>query len=343
MESGVSVIICTHNGVKLLPDTIRHLAAQQVSSGIAWEVLVIDNASTDSSAEVVKDEWAKYKNPAPLIILSQPKKGLTFAREMGLNQSQHGLIIFCDDDNWLAPDYIETAYNLMIANPSIGILGGNGELVFEKPPPAWAKNFKAFASGPQASTSGKVKYNAVYGAGCVIRKTAYNKLTKAGFTPLLSDRTASNLSSGGDYELCYAIALAGYDIWYDEELRFKHYMPEKRINVDYCTRLFKEGSKSLSILIPYRIRVNMRAKSNTSFNLFILKTFYYYLKKSLPLLLRHALSKSSSEKAIMTKIQLTSVKYKIFSFRNYRTMKQNFSKVLQLETELTKYRYYKNT
>ena len=54
---GVSVVICTHNGAKLLPETLAHLRKQQVSKGVRWEVLIIDNASTDDSASVARQCW----------------------------------------------------------------------------------------------------------------------------------------------------------------------------------------------------------------------------------------------------------------------------------------------
>ena len=47
---GVSIVICCHNSAKLLPRTLEHLRAQEVDSTIPWEVIVVDNASTDNTA-----------------------------------------------------------------------------------------------------------------------------------------------------------------------------------------------------------------------------------------------------------------------------------------------------
>jgi len=52
---GVSVIICCYNSVKRLPVTLAHLKSQVVFGQIPWEVIVIDNASTDRTAEVAKN------------------------------------------------------------------------------------------------------------------------------------------------------------------------------------------------------------------------------------------------------------------------------------------------
>lgn len=336
MKPGVTVVVCTHNGARLLPETIRHIAFQHVRPEIPWEIIVVDNASTDNTSEVVRSEWAKYGKLTPMTLLFQPKKGLVHARETGIKEAHYEYILFCDDDNWLSQGYVQLAYELMTDNLSIGVLGGHGELTFEEPPPLWASGLKAFASGPQAKKSGKVRHNAVYGAGCVARKAALNKLYKAGYKPMLTDRKGQSLSTGGDYELCYAIALAGFDIWYDDRLRFMHFMPAKRITWDYCTRFFKDGAQSFEVLIPYRVRVNMNARSITSFNLKLVRIMYYYLKKMPPLLLYMARLRHGSEKYLQYKVKLLSLKYKLASFRNYTLMKQHFYEVLRLEQNLKK-------
>ena len=53
MIPGVSVVICCHNSGKRLPETLRHLAAQVVEEGIPWEVVIVDNASTDGSSSEI--------------------------------------------------------------------------------------------------------------------------------------------------------------------------------------------------------------------------------------------------------------------------------------------------
>src|SRR6185437_5482655 len=65
---GVSVVICTYNGAARLPRTLAHLAAQENTGAIAWEVLVVDNASTDDTAEVARRCWPAHA-PAPLRIV----------------------------------------------------------------------------------------------------------------------------------------------------------------------------------------------------------------------------------------------------------------------------------
>jgi glycosyltransferase involved in cell wall biosynthesis len=60
MQPGVSIIICCHNSAKLLPQTLAHLKAQKNEANVAWEVIVVDNASTDETSRVSLSLWPEY-------------------------------------------------------------------------------------------------------------------------------------------------------------------------------------------------------------------------------------------------------------------------------------------
>ncbi len=104
---GVSVIICCYNGSSRLPMTLTHLATQRVPKSLKWEVLLIDNASTDGSASIAQKIWDELLPDSELFrIILEPKAGQHFARIRGAKEAQYDLLLFCDDDNWLDPDYI---------------------------------------------------------------------------------------------------------------------------------------------------------------------------------------------------------------------------------------------
>jgi glycosyltransferase involved in cell wall biosynthesis len=249
---GVSVIICCHNGANRLPETIRHIARQRVPPYIPWELVIIDNGSTDDSAVVARMEWQKHRVDTYLRIVREPMLGLSNARARGFKEARYEYIVMCDDDNWLDENYVSHVYHILSENHNIGALGGCGKLVFEVAPPAAELSF-IFAAGPQAPRSGKVIDNKVYGAGCVIRHSAYQKLLGSGFRSLLTDRCGTELSSGGDYELCFALAIMGYDIWYDERLQFTHFITRERLSWEYYIRYAYESSKCFNVLTSYRM------------------------------------------------------------------------------------------
>ena len=92
---GISIIICCYNSAARLPETIKHLAIQCVPQGILWEVIIVNNASTDDTKLVANAEWAKYNTSAwGFKIVDEQEAGLSFAREKGIRASKFNYIIF---------------------------------------------------------------------------------------------------------------------------------------------------------------------------------------------------------------------------------------------------------
>lgn len=245
--NGVSVIVCTYNGEDRLPDTFRHIAKQKVARNILWEVILVDNASTDNSKKAVISEWKKHNCRAKLTIADEYTQGLSAARQKGFEVSRYEYLVLCDDDNWLDENFVQTTFEIMSGNEKIGVLGGPNKALCEAQPPEWFKYFqKGFATGEQADihtekiTEGDItwKRGFVWGAGMIIRKSAMNELYANGFYSIMSDRKGYHLSSGGDSELCFALVLSGWKVWYDKRLKLIHCMPSGRLVWNYLIRLF---------------------------------------------------------------------------------------------------------
>ncbi len=253
MPLGISVVICTHNGTPRLPLTLRHLAAQRVRTDRPWEVVMVDNASADDTPSVARHHWPT-PSPAPLRIVSEPHLGLGYARRRGLTEATHPLIAFVDDDNWLAPEWVETAAAVMDAHPEAGALGGFSEGVFEVPPPPWLSQFQALlALGPRGVQGGDVTDwpGLLWGAGLVLRKQAWTQLERVGFAPALVGRAGTALSTGEDTELCLALRLAGWRLWYEPKLRLQHFMPAGRLTWSYLRRLHRTNGAATVHHDPY--------------------------------------------------------------------------------------------
>lgn len=248
---GVSIIICCHNGASRLTETIRHIARQKVPAHVPWELLIVDNGCTDGSASVARLEWQKHRVNTYLKIVREPRLGLSHARTRGFNEARYEYQVLCDDDNWLDENYVAHVFEILSENHNIGVLGGYGQLLFEGEPPAVGLSY-IFAAGPQAPHSGKVLENKVYGAGSVVRYAAYDKLQSVGFKSQLIDRKGTELSSGGDLEFCLALAILGYDIWYDSRLSFIHCITRERLSWEYFLRYACESSKCFNVLSSYK-------------------------------------------------------------------------------------------
>ena len=241
--TGLSVIICCYNSAERLPETLRHIALQQISPGILWELILVDNHSSDGTAKVAHDIWSEQHVNVPFKIVHEDKPGLSFARKAGIAAAQYSLLLFCDDDNWLAPDYLEMACRFMEQHPKVGVLGGYSDPAFETAAPSWFAHYQhAYALGRQLPETGKAnRRRYIAGAGMVIRKSILDVLEQSGFQNILPDRKGEALSSGGDSELCLVILFLGYDLYYDASLRFIHFIPAKRLSWTYCVTMISEA------------------------------------------------------------------------------------------------------
>jgi glycosyltransferase involved in cell wall biosynthesis len=336
-KPGVSVVICTYNGASRLPETIRHIAAQQVPEYIPWEFIIIDNASTDNTASVAQHEWSKYIGTQSFSIIEEPQSGLSYARARGFASAQYDYILLCDDDNWLDPHYVTTVYEVMTANIHIGALGGYGSLVFEEEPPSWIRSFSIYAAGRQAQKSGPVIRCTVYGAGCVIRKSAYDILLKSGYRSLLTDRLRKELSSGGDYELCLALAIAGFSIWYDERLTFSHFITRDRITIEYYRKYLKESAKCLEVLHPYKVICDWKFQNVKIFRYRMVKSLLYLLRTYIRFKLIIPFLKKDNNRYTLVSLQAYSARIMISVYiRNWNKILANYNHGKALQQKFTK-------
>lgn len=287
--NGVSVIICTFNGADRLRETIKHIAKQKTDPRLLWELILVDNASTDNTKQVTSDEWSKYKTRARLKIVDEPTQGLSPARQKGFDTASYEYIVLCDDDNWLEENFVQSSYDIMSGNDKIGVLGGPNDALCELPPAEWFRWFQqCYAAGTQADIhNGKIsegnitwKRGFVWGAGMVVRKTALKELYSKGFKSLMSDRKGYQLSSGGDSELCYALVLSGWQVWYDNRLKLKHCMPAGRLSWNYLIRLF-QGFGITSVGLDYYEKAIKLSRLDRDEEKVLEKDWWHEVKRSL--------------------------------------------------------------
>ena len=241
ISKGISILISTYNGSKKLDKTLSALSDLNISGIPYLELILVDNASNDNTLEFTEQYWNKLGKPFPLITIMETTTGKLNAQETGLKHAQGEFILICDDDNSLYPDYLQIGFKYLNENPEIGVLGGRGIVKGEIEIPEWFNDYAYFfACAPQAPQTGNVNptRNVVYGAGMWFRKPAYDKAKELGFKFIIGSRTGKKLSTGGeDSELCWAIKMQGFEIWYIDEMRFFHYVPSNRLNESYRKKL----------------------------------------------------------------------------------------------------------
>src|SRR6516162_1217058 len=119
MQASASVILCTHNP---RPDYLSRVLAAlrgQTLPAEQWEFLLVDNASERPLAEI----WDIFWHPSGRHI-RENELGLTAARLRGIRESGGDLLVFVDDDNVLAPDFLERAAGIAEQYPFLGAWSG---------------------------------------------------------------------------------------------------------------------------------------------------------------------------------------------------------------------------
>jgi glycosyltransferase involved in cell wall biosynthesis len=252
---GITILICAYNAVNRLGPTLAHLAAQQGLEGVAWEVLLVDNNSTDGTADVARHAWKDVPG-VDLRVVTEITAGIGPARARGLAEARFELVGMVDDDNWLAANWIRTAVDVMQAHPEVGACGGHNEAVYEMPPPPWLPQVAAaLAIGPQGARSEDVTESRglLWGAGLVVRLSAWEQAVRTGMGPRLTGRHGAVLASGEDSELCLLLRAAGWRLWYEPRLMLKHYLPEGRLNWEYLRAVHRGSGGSSAELDGYHL------------------------------------------------------------------------------------------
>lgn len=286
MAPGVSVVICCHNSAGRLPETLSHLVAQKVRDGIRWEVVVVDNASTDGTSQVALSSWPEDP-PASLKVVKEPQKGLVYARVRGFKEAAYEIVSFIDDDNWVCQEWVEVVSEVMGTHSDVGVCGGLNEPVFDVDPPWWFDSLKgSYAIGPQGE-AGDVTLNRGYlwGAGLNVRKSAWEQLVESGYRQLLvGGRRGKILSGGEDSEFCFALRLAGWRLWYEPGLKLRHYLPVERLKWSYMRSVYRGAGLYSVGLAPY---YSAMAKQRAGFVGWLEKTWQWMVLLELKKLLLH--------------------------------------------------------
>ncbi len=283
MQKGVSIIISTYNGAANFNDTIEHISRQQLAPGIPMELIVVDNNSSDDSAAAAVAAWDRF-GPAHFgfKVLTEKTPGKYYALQLGVKEARYEYLIICDDDNWLATDYAQRVYDLLDSRPEVGALGGRGIPETKGVPlPDWFNDYLyAYAVGPQAKETGLMRPRAVlWGASMATKRSLYLKMYEK-FPSFLPEYKDFNVVFAEDTEYCMRLILKGYKMYYDNDLVYRHFIPERKLNEEFRDgKLIYEFKGSNPMLRKYfaalRAKVKTRNRPDVWLLLLLIAPFNY--------------------------------------------------------------------
>ncbi len=236
-----SVCICSFNGAARIGDVLLALAAQTLERS-AWEVLVIDNASTDGTGEIAA-RLIKEKLGGCGRVVREEKPGLSFARARAAREAGGQIICFLDDDNIPAPGFAAAAVQAFAERPQAGIIGGKVLPVWSTPPTALALAVQDFALAicDKGDVSFMHSYNTgPVGAGICLRaeilRGIYQDEKTAADVP---GRTGNGFGGGEDLAMAILAWKMGFECWYVPSLVLCHLLPPRRMEKDYLLKLYR--------------------------------------------------------------------------------------------------------
>jgi GT2 family glycosyltransferase len=252
MRVSVSVILCAHNPrPDYLSRVLAFLRGQTLPVG-QWEFLLVDNASTQPLAETWDISWHSQGRH-----VREDELGLTAARLRGIEEARGELLIFVDDDNLLAPDFLDQAVAISAQSRVLGVFGaGTLEPEFEVQPSTELQPYLgllALRSVPTALQSNNTgDFQCIpWGAGlCVTRRVANlycQFVANLGITTVL-DRRGPRLFCGGDDLFSRVAAEAGLRFGVLPQLRITHLISARRLNQRYFLDLIHDHALSHGVL-----------------------------------------------------------------------------------------------
>ena len=228
----IAVILCTFNRASSLSKALDSVAAQVLPESIEWEVILVDNNSTDRTREVTEEYIRKY--PGRFRYLFEPQQGLSRARNAGIRQAHTEIVAFMDDDVTVDPAWLQNLTASLYDGEWAGA-GGPIRPPEEFQPPDWLS-----LGGPKdlggalalldlGDVPGELK-RAPYGTNMAFRRSMFEK-----YGPFRADlgRSGTSLLSNEDTEFGKRLLSAGEHLRYEASAVVFHPVFPERLSKKY--------------------------------------------------------------------------------------------------------------
>jgi glucosyl-dolichyl phosphate glucuronosyltransferase len=249
----ISILICTKNRCNLLLRTLESICLLEIPKSIQYEIVLVDNGSTDDTNTVVKT----YLNKIPIHYIFEQRGGHSFCLNTGIRNSNGQLILMTDDDVFVDKHWLLKYWETANRHPNAGYYFGIINPVFESLPPSWWKYLAPRSlSGRFIGNEIKCFSSASWDADMIGVNIAAPKsiLLKYNFDNFLGGSKHTGFCGGADTKLGREIMNAGYSSYYIPDAIVNHYIPTERIKFNYL----KKRKKSIGRASVYFEEVNLK-------------------------------------------------------------------------------------
>lgn len=241
----VTAIVCTYNRCASLAETLGALIGQRVRPDTRWELLVVDNNSTDGTRETVERLASSVKNLDVRYAFEQ-RQGLSHARNHGVRLAKGEFVLFTDDDVIPEPNWVQTVAD-SLREYRCDACGGYIAPIWETAPPPWLTDrfygFLALKPDPSGPRRVSAAEEPPFGANMAFRREVFDRI---GLFDVTLGRSGAVLAGGEESDLFRRVLAAGGVVMYFPEARVHHKIEASRLHKRYFRRWRFQGSRTLA-------------------------------------------------------------------------------------------------
>lgn len=246
----VTVLICTRNRAARLSQALASAAGMRIPAGLRWELIVVDNGSSDDTAKVALG----FSDRLPIRVVRESAAGLSHARNCGVSEAKGRYICWTDDDVVIDPDWLVAYVTAFARHPEAAVFGGHINPLLEAPTPAWfarlADNWplstllakRDFGDAPiRLSLEGGI---VPWGANFAVRTAEQRSVrfeAELGVSP-------HQQRVGEEAEAIYRIFEAGGRGWWVPEASVRHIIPVQRQTLRYVFDYFRASGETVAYM-----------------------------------------------------------------------------------------------
>ena len=253
--SSASILLCTYNRAALLRESLRAMSALVPPDNCEVEIIVVDNNSTDTTADVIQE--AERTSPFRIVRLHESAQGKSFALNTGLAKARGDIVALTDDDVWPDREWLQR----IVAS----FRERDVSFVFGKVLPRWSTVPPSDLLTPRAQDiwgplalvdygDEPVEYVArssgqrlPIGANLAFRRDV---LVRVGGWRTDLGKVNNTLTSGEDHEIfCRLRRFDLYSGYYDPAIAVRHYIPRRRLTRRYFRQWFYWSGKTHALML----------------------------------------------------------------------------------------------
>jgi glucosyl-dolichyl phosphate glucuronosyltransferase len=241
----ITVILCTYNRCRSLAKALESVAASQMPDSVEWEVLLVDNNSSDQTREVAEEFCARY--PGRFRYLFEPQQGKSHALNAGIRKASGDILAFVDDDVTVEPTWLRNLTTPLYDGEWVGS-GGRIYLEQTLSLPRWLALDGPYSLGgvlvlfDRGDKPGELDW-APYGTNMAFRRAMFEKY--GDFRTDLGPNPGSEIR-GEDTEFGRRLMFSGERLRYEPLAIVYHSVPENRLRKKYFLAWYFDFGRALA-------------------------------------------------------------------------------------------------